>query len=505
MAIMRPAHYLLTLFLTALLISSAQCGALSLPSIFADHMVLQAGASVPVWGRTQPGEKVIVRLDQDEATVTSDEKGKWKLSIALPESKGPHVLVVESAGETLEFQDVLIGEVWFCSGQSNMERTVAEAKNSEEILAKADRDEIRLFHVRPHLSTEPAEDLEGEWEISSPESVKTFSSIGYLFGVDLHERLERPVGLIEADWSSRGAESFMDYQTLTADPILSPVLKGTDAVLGEHRRAVDLGTDPPRLPASRATFIHNGMIAPLMPFGLAGILWYQGESNTWRAEQYRTMLPALIRSWREGFERRSLPFLVVQLANWEADGKTFGDDMIAELRDSQMTALDLANTAVVVTADLGEGDIHPKGKGDICFRRVVAKRLADAAASVAYGEDVVHEGPRFESLSREGSSLRLRFDAGGQRLQVQGGDLTDFLIAGEDREFTTAEAKLDGNEILVSSPKVSEPVAVRYAWSANPNLVLTNEAGLPAYPFRTDHWPLTTKGQYIVKDNDPAN
>ncbi|MCA9442454.1 MAG: 9-O-acetylesterase, partial [Candidatus Omnitrophica bacterium] len=136
--------------------------------------------------------------------------GKWKLSIALPESKGPHVLVVESAGETLEFQDVLIGEVWFCSGQSNMERTVAEAKNSEEILAKADRDEIRLFHVRPHLSTEPAEDLEGEWEISSPESVKTFSSIGYLFGVDLHERLERPVGLIEADWSSRGAESFMD-------------------------------------------------------------------------------------------------------------------------------------------------------------------------------------------------------------------------------------------------------------------------------------------------------
>jgi len=468
-------------------------------------MVLQRGQSAPVWGTADPGEQVSISFGQSKSSVLSDSDGNWNVSIPLPEDEGPHTLVVESSEQKIEFKDILIGEVWFCSGQSNMERTVAEAKNPEEILAGADLPKIRLFHVKPNLSAEPAEDLKGVWEISTPDSAKTFSSIGYLFGVDLHERLDRPVGLIEADWSSRGAESFMDYETLAANPVLKPVLEGTDRILAEYREAIEEGKEPPRLPASRATFIHNGMIAPLIPFGIGGVIWYQGESNTWRAEQYRTMLPALIHSWRAGFESPNLPFLVVQLANWDAEEVTLGQSKIAELRDAQMTALDLDNTAVVVTADLGEGNIHPAGKGDLCFRRVVADRLSSAAANVAYGEDIVHEGPRFESLTREGSFLHLRFDTGGQGLKVQGDELTDFLIAGENREFTTAEAHLDGDEVVVSSPKISSPIAVRYAWSANPSLSLTNDPGIPAYPFRTDDWPLMTKGQYLVRDDDPAN
>ncbi len=504
MRVTPPYFYFLAVILATVL-SVSSSPALTLPSIFGDHMVLQGGKAISIWGTADPHYQVKVTLGDSVVITTSDPTGYWHARITPPNTRGPFDLAVEAEGEKIHFQDVLIGDVWFCSGQSNMERTVMDATDPEEILDRSDQPTIRLFRVQPNLSADPATDLEGEWLVSNRDSVKDFSAIGYLFGHDLHSRFNRPIGLIEADWSSRGAESFMSYEILASDPILRPVLMGTDKVLSERKRAVDLGENPPNLPASRATFIYNGMIAPLMPFGLSGVIWYQGESNTWRAAQYRKMLPTLIDSWREGFLNPDLPFLVVQLANWDAEEPEIGVSNVAELRDAQMSVLDLPHTAVIVTADLGEGDIHPKGREGIPFRRVVAERLVNAAASIVYGEDIAYSGPRYRSMNRDGSALRIRFDTQGRSLEVLGSDLTGFLIAGEDRVFTIAGAHLEGDAVIIRSPIVPDPAAVRYGWSANPVLSLTDSEGFPAYPFRTDDWPLTTKGRFEVDPDDPAN
>ncbi|OHB78346.1 MAG: hypothetical protein A2V98_09415 [Planctomycetes bacterium RBG_16_64_12] len=443
-----------------------------LPKVIGDHMVLQQGTSVPIWGWADAEEKVTVTLGQSTATATACSEGKWMVKLDAMEAGGPYEMTVQ-AGNTITLADILVGEVWVCSGQSNMQWPVAACDNAQEEIAAADYPKIRLFTVAQKVAEKPLDDCEGSWTASSPQTVPGFTAAGYFFGRYLHKELGVPVGVINCSWGGTIAEAWDSHEGLLGEPDFEPIIE----------RAAQFDPKTP----NQATNLYDGMLHPLIPFGIRGAIWYQGESNCGRAQQYRKLFPAMITDWRKNWGQGDFPFLFVQLAPFRYGNSD--PKCLAELWEAQLRTLALPNTGMAVTTDIGNvQDIHPKNKQD------VARRLALWALANTYGKDLVYSGPLYESASVEGDKIRVRFKHVGGGLVAKGGELSHFTIAGADGQFAPATATIDGDSIVVHSDQVTAPVAVRFGWrdDAEPNLF--NAEGLPASPFRTDDFEMVTAG-----------
>lgn len=493
----------------ALAILAAPLGAeVSVAPIFGSHMVLQQGEKLPVWGKADPGEQVAVTIADKSAKTKAGKDGAWAVKLSKLKAGGPYEMAISGEKNSVRFEDVLVGEVWICSGQSNMEWPLKAARDGEKEVAEANYPQIRLFVVNKKVAAEPQTACEGQWAVCTPESVPGFSAVGYLFGRMLHKELNVPVGLIESAWGGTPAESWTSAETLASDPKLQPIVKNFDKILEKYpaakakyeqdmaawKQAADqakaqgqpepnkpnppMGPDHPHRPSS----LYNGMIVPVAPYALRGAIWYQGESNAGRATEYRTLFPAMIQDWRKLWGQGAFPFYFVQLANFmERKAEPQVDSNWAALREAQLMTLSLKNTGMAVIIDIGEEkDIHPKNKQD------VGKRLALNALVKDYGKRLPYSGPIFSKMKVVGNEARLSFTHTDGGLTAKGGDLKGFIIAGADKKFVWADARIDGDQVVVSSPQVSAPVAVRYAWADNPECNLYNGADLPASPFRTD-------------------
>lgn len=520
-----------------------------MPPIFGDHMVLQQDLPIPVWGTADPGESVAVTVGEHGGKATAGADGKWEVKLA-PFAPGASPVTMTVAGKnTLKFDDVLIGEVWVCSGQSNMALPLAKALDGPAEAAKAGDPQLRFFSMKHRMAHIPVADLEGKWELCAPDTVAGFPAVGYFFGKELKARLHRPMGLIAMHYGGSSAVAWVSIDGLRKEPSLQHYVKtwrhidatydkaladypaamrSYDAALqawnGQYgqeftaaldhwqkqvAQAVETGqplpprvTPPapmPRKPDAPAgdefcpATLYDGMVAPLEPYAMRGVIWYQGESNARRPAEYHTLFSRLITDWRENWGEGDFPFLFVQLAGYRADDS----DSWPQVREAQLQTLALPNTGMASAVDIGDpGNLHPIDKRD------VGKRLALAARHVAYGEDVVCSGPLFKALKKEGAALRVEFADTGSGLEIGKPPwvaphaaelpvdrLVGFEVAGADGQWKPADAKIDGNAIVVMSAGAPDPVAVRYAWKEYPAANLYNKEGLPASPFRAETKP----------------
>jgi sialate O-acetylesterase len=486
-----------------------------LPSIFSDHMVLQRQHQNPIWGWADVGEKVTVTIGQQVRNTVAGAEGAWKVTLdSLP--TGAAMTLTVKGRNTIQIHDVLVGEVWICSGQSNMAYPVAAANDSALELLTANYPEIRIISVPQVGTQEPQKDFKGQWQACSPETVASFSAVGYFFGRNLHQALDVPIGLIDNSWGGSSAEAWVPRDLLKADSRYDALLeKWTDlensydaeAEKAKHqgrlekwkaavKKAKATGVKAPNRPRAprnqlvgqhRPANLYNGVLLPVISYGIRGAIWYQGESNAGRAYQYRHLFPLMIQSWRDDWKQGDFPFYWVQLADFRNEKDLPAESDWAELREAQtLTMSKLSNTGEAVIIDLGEAhDIHPKNK------QIVAKRLALWALAKDYGVNIVHRSPIYRSMEQKGSKIILTFDQVGGGLDTFDVRQTVGLsIAGEDRQFHWAQGKiLSKNQLEVWADDVSNPVSVRYAWSDNPVCNLQNKEGLPVTPFRTDDWP----------------
>ena len=491
-------------------------GDVTLPAIFGNHMVLQQGQKDRVWGKAEPGEEVTVKFaDQSKSTKAGDD-GKWSVTLDPLPVGGPHTLSVRGKNE-VNFEDVLVGEVWICAGQSNMEMDVNGVNDADLEVRAAKHPKIRMITV-PHFGTqEPQADFKGKWETCTPETARHFSAVGYFFGRQLRETLDVPIGLIDESWGASAAEAWVNRSTLAADQKYAPMLKRWEKTeqdaekekaeypqkLAEWKEAAEkakadgkAAPKPPENPEGklnnqfRPGNIYNGSMKPVLGYGIRGVIWYQGETNAGRAYQYRDLFPLMIKAWREEQGQGDFPFYWAQLADFMNEKPEPSDSAWAELREAQTMTMDrLPATGQAVIIDIGEAnDIHPRNK------QGVGLRLARWALARDYGVDVTYRSPTYKSMERRGDKIVLTFD------HVDGGlkafdvnELRGFAVAGTDRKFAWAKARVVGkDQVEVSCEQVPEPVAVRYAWADNPVCNLTSKAGLPATPFRTDEWPGVT-------------
>ncbi|MEJ0090122.1 MAG: sialate O-acetylesterase [Limisphaerales bacterium] len=619
--------------------------------MFGDNMVLQRGKPIRFWGWAKPGEDVRVELDGQTATATTDTTGRWQAEIEAPAPGGPYTVKISGADRIVTLHEVLVGDVWLCGGQSNMEMGIGQVRNAEQEIKLAEHPEIRLFIVQHQVAYSPAAVLQGSWKICSPQTIGAdgwggFSAVAYFFARRLQEDIHVPIGLVQDCWGGTPAESWAGAEALhplkdfdaTLDEVarlqarggpqygnfiahwydefdagqkdnawFAPVLDesdwkpvtipggfrelgvpetpavcyfrktvvlpdplpagGAQILLGviermdttqingrwvgasawvENPRAYNIGDGilkpgtniitirvlktkpdggfkskpeqfklvlgdkteiplagewkgklsvdarpPHSLPAgfenwpTMPAVLYNGMIAPVASLAISGVIWYQGESNAGRAAQYRTLLPAMIADWRKTFGQGDFPFYIVSLAAFMPHKDAPGDDAWAELREAQdFIARTVPNSGLAVTIDVGDAnDIHPKDKKE------VGERLALLALAKDYGEKIPYSGPEFVSAEQIPGALKLRFDHTAGGLVIKGGKLEEFAIAGQDGKWHWAEARIEGDTIVVSSPEVPRPITARYAWQANPRATLFNGAGLPAIPFRSDAPP----------------
>ncbi len=444
--------------------------ALWMPSLFSDNMVLQRNSRVTLWGwTTATAARVTVEVPWDDTLyVTTAYQGFWSLEVVTGEAGGPYTLAIRAAGDSVVLHNVLLGEVWICSGQSNMERTPLQGlDNADEEIRRAHYPRMRFFMIPKHAAVTPQDDTPGYWTACTPESFSRFSSVGYFFGRELMQHLDVPVGLIYSNWGGTPVEVWIRRERIDDDPYL--------------RQAAEQLPPRPWWPC-RPGRAWNAMIRPLIPFRIAGVIWYQGESNTANPYSYYRSFPLLIRSWREewGYD---FPFYYVQIAPFRYRGK---DSLAAAIvRDAQFRTLrEVPNTGMAVTMDIGNvRDIHPRNKQD------VGKRLALWALAKTYGVDgIVCSGPLYREMKTEGNKAVIYFDYADGGLKAGPGGVQDLLIAGADRKFVPAQGKIRGNTLVVWSPRVKKPVAVRYAFWDAAQASLFNQAGLPASPFRTDDW-----------------
>lgn len=441
---------------------------INLPSFFADHMVLQQNSTVPIWGWGETNMELAVSCSWDSVMVTTmvDNHAKWKLEVKTPPAGGPYDIIMWQADDTLFLEDVLIGEVWLASGQSNMEWPLYKSDSSEKEIAEANFPLIRLYQSTKRTAIGPQIDLEGEWQECSPASSRDFSAVAYFFARELHQKLKIPIGIINSSWGGTGAEVWVKPSLILEDR--------------EFVQAAKLIPENPYGPVEPG-IVYNAMIAPLIPFRIAGVIWYQGESNRHNYFIYERLFSNLIRSWREEWNYE-FPFYYVQIAPYNYNEPLVG----LMIRAAQFNCLSVPNTGMVVTSDIGNiNNIHPKNKKD------VGKRLANWALAKTYKLDgIAYSGPIYRQMKIEGNKIRIFFDHSEHGLVSRGGELTHFQIAGEDRIFVSARAIIDGNTVLVSARGIKRPKAVRFAWSntAEPNLF--NRDGLPASCFRTDSWDM---------------
>jgi sialate O-acetylesterase len=488
-------------------------GDVKLPSIFGSHMVLQRGQNDRIWGKAEPGEEITVRIADQTKTTKADSDGKWSVTLDSMTAGGPHTMTIEGKNK-ISLDDVLVGEVWICSGQSNMQMEVMAGNDGDLESLSAKYPEIRLISVPQVGTQEPQDDFRGKWEVCNPESVKRFSAVGYFFGRQLHQTLGVPIGLIDDAWGGSACEAWIRRDTLAADKKFKPLMdrwermeqnlseaKATyEKKLSDWReasaKAKEQGKSAPQRPMdpeaqmrgnARPGNIYNGVLKPTIGYGIRGVVWYQGESNAGRAYQYRDLFPLMIKSWREEWGQGSFPFYWVQLADYRYEKREPAESQWAELREAQtMTMSALPHTGEAVIIDLGEGkDIHPRNK------QGVAMRLARWALARDYGVDVPYHSPIYQSMERQNNKIVLTFDYVGRGLRTF--DVIEprgFAIAGNDREFVWADAKIvDKDRIEVWSDRVPNPAAVRYAWADNPVCNVYSTEGLPLTPFRTDDWP----------------
>ena len=499
----------------------------TLPAIFGDHMVLQRDQKVPVWGFASDGEKVTVAFAGQKAeTVAKD--GKWAVSLTPLKTSSTGAKLTVTGKNKVEFEDVLVGEVWFCSGQSNMEMTVGGSKDSKQEVASSNNPRIRHFKV-PHVtSNKPETEVKtvGGWQAATPATTGNFTAVGYFFGRELEKTLDVPVGLIGCNWGGTRIEpwtapvGFQSVPALKADfadklatfPSMSAVMvPATEPVLdADGKPVLDKAGKPtvkpvlddkgkpkqkpamlpdgkPMLAASHGSplAMYNAMVHPIVPYAIRGALWYQGESNNGEGILYFEKMKALINGWRSVWQQGDFPFLFVQLAPYRY-GKP---ENLPAIWEAQSATLAVPNTGMAVITDVATvGNIHPPDK------QSVGHRLALWALAKTYQKPVTsYASPLFDSLKIEGSKARVSFkNAEGGLKAANGQALTWFTVAGEDKKFVEAKAEISGNSVIVSAEGVSKPVAVRFGWyeTAEPNLA--NAAGLPVSPFRSDKWPDAT-------------
>ncbi len=463
-----------------------------LPALISDHMMIQRRAPVRIWGWADPGESVTVSFEGQKIPSTAGSDGKWE-TFLKPTAEGVPSDLTVTGRNSITVHDVVAGEVWVASGQSNMEFPMARVKGSEQEISSANFPDLRFFLVKKAVADHPLDDVQGTWTICSPETIKPYSAVAYFFARELSQTQHVPVAVIDSYWGGTPAQSWTSMPTLQADPALKFILDDWQTTLARYPEAKQkydeklaqwnetkvgnapgkpVGPDHPNTPAG----LYNAMIAPLTPYAIRGAIWYQGESNAspTHAYAYRRLFSTMIEDWRHAWGIGPMPFYFVQLANFKANG------WWPLLRESQTETLELRNTAMAVAIDVGDPkDIHPTDK------QTVGHRLALAARAQAYGENIVYSGPVFRQLTTEGSRARIWFDSVGEGLSARGeGPLVGFEIAGPDGVFVPAEAGIDGKTVLVSSASVRQPVMARYAWADDPTANLINKDGLPASPFR---------------------
>ena len=496
----RSIQKLSSLFFLLFVFATLARADVKLPALISDGMVLQQGMDVPLWGWADDGEVVTVEFQNQKVSATATN-GKWMLRLKSLKAGGPFKLAI-SGKNKIELQNVLVGEVWICSGQSNMQWNLKTTDNGDAEIAAAKYPMIRLFTV-PRVEVDaPQTDVKAAWKECSPETVAAFSAVGYYFGRDLHKSRNVPVGLINNAVGGSPAESWMKDSLLKNDAEYKQFHAEYPGRMEQYQRAMDKfkadaetakaeGKPAPRAPGRpwMPSGLYNGMLAPLAPYAIKGAIWYQGESNATRAYQYRRLFPDMIRNWRADWSQGDFPFLFVQLAAFGPNGSKLGESDWAELREAQtMTLTASPKTGMALAIDYGTyDDIHPRKK------EPVGARLALAARAIAYGEKIVYSGPMYDKLKIDGDKAILSFKHTGGGLEARGGELKGFLIAGDDKVWREAKAEIKGKQVIVSSAEVAKPVAVRYAWAKFPTSTLYNKEGLPASPFRTDDWPGVTQ------------
>jgi len=487
-----------------------------LPGILSSHMVLQRDRPIHVWGWSNPGERVSVELHGVGREAIGDSLGNWSVFLPPETAGGPFQLTVTTHEQIVSgdihthltnkivLDDILIGDVWFASGQSNMEFPLkgwdgAPMKDSAREIAGAAQPQIRLLHIPQKASDFPLFDTDASWTVCSPETAAKFSAVAYLFGRELNQRERVPIGLIDSTWGGTVAEAWVSLEGIADDAGLMPVFAArasmmlqqdeVAAILAEEKRedlaAQQAGHAPPHhvwhpAPESWApAALFNGMVAPVTTYAIKGVIWYQGESNSRQtfAPTYARLFPALIADWRRHWHEGNFPFLFVQISSFASDAT----EAWPVIREAQRRSLSATNTAMAVTIDIGDPDnVHPADK------QSVAARLALAARALAYGENVEYSGPLFRQATPEGDAMRVWFDHTANGLVAKGDSLQGFEIAGEDGHYVTASAHIDGNTVVVSNSQVTAPKCVRYGWSNAPVVNLFNSDGLPASPFTSE-------------------
>jgi sialate O-acetylesterase len=513
-----------------------------LNGLFTDNMVLQQGMKVPIWGWADDGEIVTVEF-RDQKVSTTAKNGKWMIHLAKLRTAGPSDLsVVSSKGsgdrDSITLKNVLVGEVWIASGQSNMEWPMRASLEPEAAIAKSASPMIRLYTVPKTKAAEPQDNVKAAWLECDPNSVSNFSAVAYYFSRNLQWNLGVPIGIIHTSWGGSPVEVWVREEVLASNPdwkndILNAyagqVAKVQENIAQFEREEAEAKRDNkpftkrrPGLPWKPCE-LYNGMIAPLIPYAIKGAIWYQGESNAGRAHQYRSLFPAMIKNWRHDWGEGDFTFLEVQLAPFMAIKPEPGNSTWAELREAQLLATRiLPKVGMAVITDVGdEKDIHPKNK------EVVGNRLARAARHIAYGQKIVWSGPTYQHMRVRGHEAVLSFEHVGSGLigrrpivrtwkegenpdrppltyDTESGLLTwplvGFAVCGEDRKWVSAEARIEDDKVIVSNLQVAKPVAVRYGWADFPVVNLYNREGLPASPFRTDEFPMTTAPQLVAQE-----
>ena len=502
-------------------VSFAVKSEVSVPSIFGSRMVLQRGQANPVWGWAAPGEKISVTFAGQKHTATAGKDGAWRVKLLPLKANAKGQTLTIQGNKKLELTDVLVGEVWVCSGQSNMAWSVDRSYDPDLESLTAKFPNIRLISVPPVGTQEPQKDFNGEWVAASPESVMSFSAVGFFFGRTLHQAINVPVGLIDNAWGGSAAEAWVRRDLLNKLPAAAPYMatwKQTEAnydhektmatyetrlkkwqtAAAAARKAGKPAPQRPRNPRNpltgqhRPANLYNGVLKPFIGYGIKGAIWYQGESNSGRAKAYREVFPLMIQNWRDEWRQGEFPFYWVQLADFRDEQLEPMDDNWAELREAQTMTMDrLKNTGEAVIIDVGEGrDIHPRDK------QTVAKRLARWAVAKDYGVDIIHQSPRFKSMEIKGDKAVITFDHAGAGLySFDVRDPKGFAICGQDKKFIWANARIIGKDKVEVWAEGITPSQVRYAWAVNPVCTLMSREGLPATPFRTDNFKMVTEGQ----------
>ncbi len=483
-----------------------------LPAIIGNNMVLQADKSLAIWGWAEPGEDVTVTLGESKAAAKADANGNWSVKLPAQKASATAAEMTVAGKNTIKLTNILVGEVWAGSGQSNMQWSVTNSSNKDQEIFAANFPQIRLFLVPNRLSSKPLNDVNAGWVVCSPETIPNFTAVLYFFGREIHKTLNVPVGLIGVSWGGSRIEPWITYEQFAAQPELKPELDNINKARADYttamatrkqlipaikawveaaEKAAAAGEEIPDAPAvpgnplnqfTSPSAMYNGMVHGLVPYALRGFLWYQGESNRGQGMHYADLMKGLITNWRSLWGSPDLPFLYVQLAPYKYEGSELA---LPEIWEAQTAALAVPNTGMAVTTDIATiGDIHPPNKQD------VGKRLALWALAHTYRKsDLVYSGPLYDSMAVEGDKIRIKFKHTSPGLVARDGKpLSWFSIASEDKQFYPATATIDGDTVVVTSPKVPKPVAVRFGWNqiAEPNL--SNKANLPASPFRTDRW-----------------